>query len=306
MDRVVLEGRELVPLRIGFDVVLRGYRRDQVKRFVRESEAETRLLTADRDAAVARAEELAQQLEEQRSDNDRLRERLDLVCRTPIDADALTERLKRMLELARDEAAEITERARAAAEDTWASAEQAGARLRERYERMIAELDVRRQEMETEHRELIERTRAEVEEMTSVAEQRRHHLDEQAEHRRQQVESDFEIAMAARRAEVMRQLAERRAKAEAEAKRLIDTADEHARDTRAEARREVNALREVRDGIIDLLGDTGRLLAEALPLLRPIPGEPDRSEPVVPAQSTAEPVPPASRVGRADDRVKPG
>ena len=59
MDRVVLEGRELVPLRIGFDVVIRGYRRDQVKRFVRESEAETRLLTADRDAAVARAEELA-------------------------------------------------------------------------------------------------------------------------------------------------------------------------------------------------------------------------------------------------------
>ena len=292
-----VDDRELVPLRTGFDVVFRGYRRDQVERFVRETEAETSLLAADRDAAVARAEELAPQLEEQRSDNDRLRAKFDRVCQTPIDPDAMTERLRRMLELARDEAAEIMARAQAAAEDTWASAEQAGARLRERYERLIAELDARRQEMEAEHREVISRTRAEVAEMTSVAEQRRRLLDGQAADRRQQVESDFEIAMAARRTETMRVLAQRRAAAEAEATRLVEEAGEYADRTRAEARREVDALRDVRDRVSAQLDGTSRLLAEAMPRLRPVPGE----QPVVPAQSTG----PGDQAGPASRRTQP-
>lgn len=263
-------------MQTGFDVVLRGYDRKQVRRFVRDTEAETRLLAADRDAAVARVEELAQQLEQLRSDNDQLRAKLDRVCRTPIEPDALTERLRRMLELVRDEATEITARAQAAAEETWASAERSGARLRERYERMISELDVRREEMESEHRELVERTRAEVDAMTNQAEQRHRDLEEQAALRRQQVESDFEIAMAARRAEAMRTLAERRANAEAEAERLVAEAREQARRALAEARREIDALRQVRDRIAAQLAGAGQFLAETLPLLQPGPGEPDQ------------------------------
>ena len=34
----IMDGQELVPLRAGFDVVIRGYRRDQVKRFVDDTE----------------------------------------------------------------------------------------------------------------------------------------------------------------------------------------------------------------------------------------------------------------------------
>jgi cell division septum initiation protein DivIVA len=279
---------ELVPLRTGFDMVWRGYDRGQVKEFVRQTEAEAHLVAADRDAAVTRVEELARQLEELRSDNHRLRAKLDRVCRTPIEPDALTERLRRMLELARDEAAEITARAQAASEEIWASAEEAGARLRERYERLIAELDVRRREMETEHHELISRTRAEVDAMTSQAEQRRRQLDEQAALRRQEVESDFEIAMAARRGEAMRTMAERRTTAETEAQRMLDEAGAQARHMIAEARWEVAALREVRDRITAQLDDTSHLLAEALPRLRPQPGEPagppGEDTPPVPAQ----------------------
>ncbi|WP_327563961.1 hypothetical protein [Actinophytocola sp.] len=268
---------ELVPLRTAFDVVWRGYDRRQVKEFVRHAEAESRLTTADRDTATAQVEELAAQLEELRSENRRLRAKLDRVCHTPIEPDALTERLSRMQELARDEAAEITARAQAAAEDTWASAEQAGLRMQERYQRLIAELDVQRLEMQAEHHQLISCTRAEVNAMTNQAEQHRRQLDQQAALRRQEVENDFEIAMAARRTDTMRTLAERVAAAEAQARKMLD-----------DARREVTALHQVRDHVFAQLDDTHQLLADALPRLHPQPGEPaepsDEDTPPVPAQ----------------------
>jgi cell division septum initiation protein DivIVA len=254
---------ELIPLRAAFDVGWRGYDRRQVKAFVRHAEAESRLVAADRDAATSQAEELAAQLEELRSENRRLRAKLDRVCRTPIEPDALTERLARMLELARDEAAEITARAQAAAEDTWAGAEQAGVRMREHYQRLIAELDEQRQQMQAEHHQLISRTRAEVNAMTSQAEQHRRQLDQQAALRRQEVENDFEIAMAARRTDTMRTLAQR-----------VTTAETHAREMLDDARREVTALHQVRDQVFAQLDDTHQLLADALPRLHPHPGEP--------------------------------
>ncbi|GAA4419411.1 hypothetical protein GCM10023148_18620 [Actinokineospora soli] len=107
---------DLVPLRTDFDPAFRGYDRDQVRRFVAEVEADLRLLAADRDGAVARAESIARELEAARAENRELRERCDRISRTPIDADALTERLRRMVELARADADEIVARARAAAE----------------------------------------------------------------------------------------------------------------------------------------------------------------------------------------------
>jgi hypothetical protein len=267
---------ELVPLRTAFDVLWRGFDRRQVKAFVRHAEAESRLVAADRDAATAQVEELATQLEELRSENRRLRAKLDRVCRTPIEPDALTERLARMQELARDEAAEITARGQAAAEDTWASAEQAGTRMREHYQRLIAELDQQRLEMQAEHHQLISRTRAEVDAMTSKAEHHRRQLDRQAALRRQEVENDFEIAMAARRTDTMRTLAERVTAAETQVRKMLD-----------DARREVAALHQVRDHVFAQLDDTHQLLAEALPRLHPQPGAPAQpadDPPPVPAQ----------------------
>jgi hypothetical protein len=45
---------DIVPLAVGFDVVLRGYDRGQVHHYVQASETGLRLLTTDRDAAVRR------------------------------------------------------------------------------------------------------------------------------------------------------------------------------------------------------------------------------------------------------------
>lgn len=278
---------DLVPLRTDFDLVWRGYDRDQVRHHVHSMEADLRLLAVDRDAAVARAEDLTQQLEAARTDNGALRARIDRISRTPIEPDALTERLRRMVELAHEEAADITARARAAAEHSWATANQAADRLRHRAEQLVADLDRRRQEMETEHRELMSRAREQVTMMTRQAEQRRRELDEQAARLRHQVETDFEVAMAARRAEAMRALAEQDRAAKDRADQLIREATEQAHRIVADARRQVDVLRAHRDRLADGLRSAQQLLSDAEPLLRPL-SEEDRTPHAAPAAVAVE------------------
>ena len=168
---------DLVPLRTDFDVVWRGYDPGQVRHYVENVEADLRLLAVDRDAAAARADDVARELERARAEVRALRDRLDRLCRTPIDPAALTERLRRLVDLAHEEAAEITERARAAAEQHWTTAEQAAARLRERSERLVADLDARRRELEAEHGAVMRRAHERIAETTREAERRRLSLD---------------------------------------------------------------------------------------------------------------------------------
>ncbi len=264
---------DLVPLRADFDVVWRGYDKGQVRHYVEGVEAELRLLAVDRDAAVARADDLARQLEAARSEIRELREHVDRICRTPIEPDALTERLRRMAELAHDEAAEITARAQAVAEHHWATAERAATRLRERSERLVAELDARRREAEAEHRDLMRQAGERISAETRRAEQRRRELDERAAALREEVRVDFELAMSGRRAEAMAAMAEEEAAARARADQLVSEAREHARRIVAEARQRVDELRARRDRIAAGLRGARELLAEADPLLHTPPDE---------------------------------
>ncbi|QFZ17431.1 coiled-coil domain-containing protein [Saccharothrix syringae] len=264
---------ELLPLRTDFDVVWRGFDPGQVRRHVAATEADLRALAVDRDEAVARAEDLTRQLENARAEIHVLRQQLDRVCRTPVDPQALDYRLRRMAELAHEQAAEITARAKAAAEHHWASAERASTRLRERYDRLVGELDERRRELEAEHREVMRQAHDRVHAMTRQAELRRRELDEQAAELREQVQADFELAMNARRAEAAADLAARRAAAEAEAARLVREAEARAAGIVAEAQRRVDELRGRRDRIAEGLRTARELLAEAEPLLDPLPEE---------------------------------
>ncbi|MFI9816493.1 coiled-coil domain-containing protein [Saccharothrix variisporea] len=268
------DGREeLVPLRTDFDAAWRGFDRRQVRHYVAAVEADLRLLAVDRDAAVARADDLARELERARAEIRELKERYDRVCRTPVEPDALSERLRRMLELAHAEADEVTSRARAAADQSWETTRRATERLRERHERLVADLDARRHEMETEHRDLLRRTRAQVDAMTREAEQRRRDLDAQAQRLRAQVEADFEVAMAARRAEALREVADQRAAARAHAERLVREAREQADRIVTAARAEADRLAARRADIASSLRDAERLLADLDPLLEPVPEE---------------------------------
>lgn len=105
----------------GFDLAWRGFDRAQVREFVREVEAELRRVEAERDEALRREEKLAAELTGAREDIRELKASVDRISRVPIAPDALQERSRRMLELTREEAEDIT--ARAAEEAAKAEAE---------------------------------------------------------------------------------------------------------------------------------------------------------------------------------------
>ena len=142
------EDRELVPLKSDFDVVWRGYRRSQVQFFIQQTETEVRILTEDRDSALSQVADLSNQLEETRAEIEGLRQQLDDLSRTPIDESALSDRLRRMVRLANDEAEEIVSSARATAEHEWTRAEEAAAELRGRYQSLVADADEWRRQAE--------------------------------------------------------------------------------------------------------------------------------------------------------------
>ncbi|MFC3897499.1 DivIVA domain-containing protein [Lentzea rhizosphaerae] len=277
---------DLLPLRTGFDVVWRGYDREQVDQHVDAVENDLRILTADRNAAVTRADALAQQLQAARSEITELRGRIDRISRTPVDTEGLTERLRRMVELAHDEAEEITQRARAVADRSWSSADETTRRLRRRAEHLVGQLEQRHAEAEAEHRALMDRAHAEVEAMTRQAERRRRELDEQAAQARRRVQDDFEQAVALRRAEAARALAEQERAARARAESCVREAAEHARRIVADAEERVEVLRRVRSRIAAQLRAVDRLLSDTAPLLSEPEDEPRLAE-LIPVQERA-------------------
>ena len=119
----------VLPLPLSFPLTLRGYDRELVHEYIDELHAEIRVLTVDRDAAVQQAEALADRLEEIRAEHADLQSRFDRVCRTPADPAAVGDRVRRILDLAHAEAAEILDRASQEAHAVRAEADRARDRI---------------------------------------------------------------------------------------------------------------------------------------------------------------------------------
>lgn len=230
--------RDLVPLGAGFDIVKRGYSRTQVEEHLERLDSDLRLIAADRDAAVSQAGDLARQMERARSQIDELRAKVDRLSQPPTTLEGLSERLQGMLRLAQEEASDTKARAEADAGQIRARAETDANTLRNRYERLIAEVDGRRVELENEHRELVEKSTAELAAKVKKADAERIKADEEAQARRIQIDEDFEIAMAARRTESMKALAEQEATSKGEAERRLRDATDEANRVRAKAAEE--------------------------------------------------------------------
>src|SRR3569833_138052 len=224
--------RELVPLGAGFDVAKRVHSRAQVDEHLERLDADLKMLTADRDAAIAQAGDLARQLEIARGEIADLRGQVDRLAQPPTSVEGLSERLQRMLRLAQDESADTRARAEAEAGHIRAKAETDASAMRARYEQLLTELDLRRKEMEAEHRKVREDARAQAKEITDKAAAERTRLDTESADRRTKVEEDFELAMAARRTAALRVLAEQAA-SKAEAARRVQEATQDAADIRA-------------------------------------------------------------------------
>ncbi|MTD52689.1 cellulose-binding protein [Amycolatopsis pithecellobii] len=244
------------------------YSARQVREYVRRIEAELEMVIADRDAAVASAENLARRLEELRSENDRLHAKIDRISRSPIEADGLSDRLFRMIELAQEESTEITERARAAAERSWAATERAAQRLRERHLAVVAEADAQRRAVAEDHQRQLERTRTEIAALSEQAAKERQKLDEEAAQRRQEVEKDFDEAMRARRAAAVAEIEAQVQEAAQERARLLAETQERARKLLDHAQGQAGTVEAQRNRTIAELHAIQKLLAEATPMLQ--------------------------------------
>ncbi|HKN97302.1 MAG TPA: cell division protein DivIVA [Pseudonocardiaceae bacterium] len=299
------EDRELVPLKPGFDVVWHGFDRAQVKQYLEDLEDEIKLISADRNAALSQVADLTEQLRAAHARITELGKQVTELVELPKNPDDLDDRCKRMVQLAHHQAAEITARAQAAATHSWSGAEDAAAKLRAGYEKLLAELDRQRQEVRSQHSKVVDQARTHVVEMTTAATNRRHELDKQAEERRIQIEDEFERSMASKRQALAKEIEQQRADSRTEAEHRVREATEDAerrireaseqaerrmRETNdectrriGEATRQVQELQSLRKRITEQLAAAHNLMREASPLLEPM----DDERPQQPAKAAA-------------------
>src|SRR3712207_111832 len=182
-----------------FDVTMRGYDRRQVAETSERLEADIRVALADRDAAMARAGELAGQLSAMHAEIDQLRRKA--ANAGPPTFENMSERISHMLRLAEEEAADIR---RAAEQEAQALREQTAAEERAMLERHAAgQAEVERMLAEARQNaeQIASKAQIRADELVAKASEKVTRLDAESQARRAKVEEDFEIAQRSRRAE---------------------------------------------------------------------------------------------------------
>ncbi|MFC7612976.1 hypothetical protein ACFQV2_04305 [Actinokineospora soli] len=217
--------------------------------------------------------ELSGELEIARREIKALTARLDQLSETDDSPDA-----ERTLQIARTQAAEITARAKASAETAWSGAEEASTALRDRYRRMLADLDRQHQELHADHKKIMEGVRAKAVELTVAADKRRQDLDDQAEAERKRIQRQFDEDMATKRAELTREVEAERARVADESRRIVADATAEAERRIAAATSQVERLTALREQLASRLRGTNDLLTRSAALLEPLDAEADLAQ----------------------------
>lgn len=282
----------LLPLRREYAQVWHGFDRNEVRQYLDHLEAHLRRIMTDRDAAMAQASTLSRELENSRREMTKLGARIEELKKPPERLEDLDERMQRTVTLANARAEEITARAEVAAEKHWAESTEVSTKLRERYQKLIDDLDVQAEALHAEHDNALKSTRAEVQKLTVEAAQRREAMDTEAERKRRSIEREFETSMANQRATLEKQIAdqhqasknqaERRIaeataeakrrldEATAEAKRRLDEATTTAAQRTTEATRRVERLAELREQARKSLREADEVLKASEAALVPL------------------------------------
>jgi chromosome segregation ATPase len=242
---------EAVPLPPPFEIVLRGFDRQQVIDHINALKARVASIGAERDAALQRAADVNEQFENLRRETieatrqiDRLRREaaesateVDRLQRSPLTA--ATARIQRMLQMAEDEAAELATTAErettALRESARAEADRLLAGAREQCERLDAETKSRRQAAEAE----------------SAA-------------RRQRTEQQSERDIAVRQAEMDAWIRDYQTRSVAALYLLMQIAGERLSSRVVKVTRQVTAAKQLRSEVTGQLSQVHRLLADAL------------------------------------------
>lgn len=287
-----------------FAVVRHGFDRAQVQRRIDWLEQRVQQAEAERDQARAESAELGGRLAIAQREIAALTERLDqLGAAGP--SETSDERVTRVLELARSQAEEITARAETAAENTWAAAAQAASALRDRYQRILAELDEQQADLAAEHESAMAAAKAKATELTTEAEHRRQRIDDEAEQDRVRIDREFSESMAARREALAEEVAAAKAENERDVERRLAAADEEARRRVDSVTDQVERLTVVRDKLAGQLRGTHDLLEQTAALLQST--EQEDAEPTEPEAADEGYRPPAQRTPVADEpAARPG
>ncbi|MFF0147701.1 DivIVA protein [Amycolatopsis sulphurea] len=285
----------LLPLRREYTEAWRGFDRTEVRQYLDQLEAQVRRLIGDREVAATQIATLSRELESARAEVGKLQSRVDELLKPPERLEDLDERMQRTVQLAHARAEEVTQRAQVAAEKHWASSTEASTKLRERYHRLVEELDKQAEALHSEHESALNQTRAEVQRLTVEAAQRRELLDTEAERKRRKIERDFDTKITSERAahekliadqrtasknQAERRIAEATAEATrrveeatAEAKRRLDEATTQAAQRTTAATRKVERLAEIREQARKNLAMADEVLGRSEGLLTALPAE---------------------------------
>ncbi|MGH4006954.1 MAG: hypothetical protein ACRDTH_02080 [Pseudonocardiaceae bacterium] len=263
---------ETVPVNPPFEIVLRGFDRQQVIDHVGALKARVGTIGAERDAALQRAADLTEQLEGLRRETagataevDRLRReaeeaatQVDRLERSPLTA--ATARIQRMLQMAEDEAAELR-----------ISAEQEATSLREsaraEADQMLRETTQRCKSLDAESER-----RSQTAEAESAARCQQDELD--SDRRVQAAEQRSEHNIARRRAETEAWISDYQTRSTAALYLIIQMAAQRLNSRMAEVQRQATVLRQLRAEVTDQVSAVHRLLVEAVGLVdQPTPAE---------------------------------
>ncbi|HEY3895676.1 MAG TPA: hypothetical protein VGL88_09935 [Pseudonocardiaceae bacterium] len=244
-----------------FEIVLRGFDRQQVTEHVNALKARVATIGAERDAALQRAADLRDSLEQLRRESaeaarqmENLRREaaeaageLDRLQRSPLAA--ATARIQRMLQMAEDEAAEL----RATTERETTSLQESA---RTEADRMLTE------------------TTQQCERLDAEATRRRQSLETESTARRQQVERQLEQDIASRQADTEGWIHEYQTRSVAALYLLLQIAGERLSSRTVNAKRQVSAARQLRSEVTGQLSEVHRLLVDALGVVEtPTPAE---------------------------------
>ena len=164
----------VVPLRPGFEVQVRGFNRNQVQEHIELLEDQLKLVTFDRNEAVAVNEDLRKLCDDTRHQLDEAEQRLKRIESSDTGLPAASQRVQNMLDTAEEEVQTLREQSRRQAETIRGTAETEARQLLEQARasadelhrecaELTAELRTKREQMRQEHaknvREMRERER---------------------------------------------------------------------------------------------------------------------------------------------------
>jgi DivIVA domain-containing protein len=253
------QSTELLPLLDSdepfFDVTMRGYDKRQVDDYVARVTAQLAELAAARDAALATSADRAAQLASQEAHIESLR--VQAAKKTEaLDPAMVSDRIRDMLQLATEEAAQTRRSAEMEAERVLAAARADAERMRAEAAAEQQRLTAAAAQRLAEADQKLARIEAERSRLDAEAAAARAAADAESARRRQIAEEDFEITLRARRSEAEKQHAADHAAAKAAAEKLVSDAEARVVELTEERDRTYQTLQDLHHRLGALIADT--------------------------------------------------